>query len=85
MPAKLNAYGSITFAASDGTEYEIRHTADTRLVKLRVYRDNLPVNRFCYTTTFETADEFALATGGNVVNELIRKAKQDLERDIALN
>ena len=85
MATTLNGYGSIIFTASDGKEYEIRHTADGRLVKLRVYRDNLLVNRFCYTTTFETADEFALATGGNVVNELIRKAKQDLERDIALN
>ncbi|HTS18296.1 MAG TPA: hypothetical protein VMP11_12030 [Verrucomicrobiae bacterium] len=85
MASSLNAHGSIRFTASDGKEYEIRHTADTRLVKLRVFRDNLPVNRFCYTTTFETADEFAFATGGNVVNELIRKAKQDLERDIALN
>ncbi len=85
MATRLNTYGSITFTASDGKEYEIRHTADARLVKLRVFRDNLPVNRFCYTTTFETADEFAFATGGNVVNELIRQAKQDLERDIALN
>jgi hypothetical protein len=85
MTTRLHAYGSITFTASDGNEYEIRHTADARLVKLCVFRDNLRVNRFCYTTTFETADEFAFATGGNVINELIRKAKLDLERDISLN
>ena len=85
MTARHNAHGSIRFTASDGKEYEIRHTADAELVKLRVFRDNLPVNRFCYTTTFETADEFAFATGGNVVDQLIRKAKLDVERDIALN
>lgn len=85
MTTRSNAHGSITFTASDGKEYEIRHTADASLVKLRVFRDNLPVNRFSYTTTFETADEFAFATGGNVINELIRKAKLDLERDISLN
>jgi hypothetical protein len=85
MTTRLNAHGSILFTASDGNEYEIRHTADASLVKLRVFRDNLRVNRFCYTTTFETADEFAFATGGNVINELIRKAKLDLERDIGLN
>lgn len=85
MRTRHNGHGSIMFTASDGHEYEIRHTADARLVKLRVFRDNLPVNHFCYTTTFETADEFAFATGGNVVDQLIRKAKLDLERDIALN
>lgn len=85
MATTLNAYGSILFTATDGREYEIRHTADASLVKLRVFRDNAPVNRFCYTTTFETADEFAFATGGNVVDQLIRKAKLDLERDIGLN
>jgi hypothetical protein len=83
--SKRDGHGSILFRASDGNEYEIRHTADARLVKLRVYRDNLPVNRFCYTTTFETADEFAFATGGNVLDQLIRKAKLDLERAIAPN
>ncbi len=82
---RLNGHGSIMFTASDGKEYEIRHTADASLVKLRVFRENVPVNRFCYTTTFATADEFAFATGGNVVDQLIRKAKLDLERDIALN
>ena len=85
MTTRLNAHGSILFTASDGNEYEIRHTADAGLVKLWVYRDNLRVNRFCYTTTFETADEFAFATGGNVINELVRKAKLDLERDIRPN
>jgi thiamine monophosphate kinase len=85
MTTRSNAHGSITFTASDGREYEIRHTADASQVKLRVFRDNLPVNRFCYTTTFETADEFAFATGGNVVDQLIHKAKLDLERDISLN
>jgi hypothetical protein len=85
MTTRHNAHGSILFTASDGKVYEIRHTADANLVKLRVFRDNLPVNRFCYTTTFETADEFAFATGGNVVDQLIRKAKLDVERDIALN
>jgi hypothetical protein len=85
MTARHNGHGSILFTASNGKEYEIRHTADARLVTLRVFRDNAPVNRFCYTTTFETADEFAFATGGNVVDQLIRKAKLDVERDIALN
>ncbi len=85
MTTRLNAHGSILFTATDGREYEIRHTADASLVKLRVFRDDVPVNRFCYTTTFETADEFAFTTGGNVVDQLIRKAKLDLERDIALN
>ena len=83
--SRRDGHGSIKFTASDGNEYEIRHTADASLVKLRVYRDNVPVNRISYTTTFETADDFALATGRNVVNELIRRAKLDLERDIALN
>jgi len=82
---KSNAHGSVMFTASDGKEYEIRHTADASLVKLRVFRDNLPVNRFCYTTTFETADEFAFATGGNVLDQLIHKAKLDIERVVARN
>jgi hypothetical protein len=85
MTARFNAHGSIMFTASNGEEYEIRHTADASLIKLRVYRDNLRVNRFCYTTTFETADDFAFATGGNVMDQLIRKAKLDVERDIARN
>jgi hypothetical protein len=82
---RRDGHGSIMFTASDGKEYEIRHTADASRVKFRVFRDNLPVNRFCYTTTFETADEFAFVTGGNVVDQLIRKAKLDVERDIVLN
>jgi hypothetical protein len=83
--SRRGGHGSILFKASDGNEYEIRHTADVSRVKLRVFRDNLPVNRFCYTTTFETADEFAFATGGNVIDQLIRRAKSDVERDIARN
>jgi|HubBroStandDraft_1064217.scaffolds.fasta_scaffold1258966_2 hypothetical protein len=83
--SRRGGHGSILFKASDGKEYEIRHTADESRVKLRVFRDNLPVNRFCYTTTFETADEFAFATGGNVIDQLIRRAKSDVERDIARN
>ncbi len=78
-------HGSITFTASNGEEYEIRHTANETRVELRVFKDNLRVNRFCYTTTFQTADEFALATGENVIDELIRKAKSDVERGIRLN
>jgi len=85
MTTRHNGHGSILFTASNGKEYEIRHTASASMVKLRVFHDNLPVNRFCYTTTFETADEFAFATGGNVVDQLVRKAKLDVERDIALN
>jgi hypothetical protein len=85
MTTRFNAHGSILFTASDGREYEIRHTANASLVKFRVFRDNVPVNRLCYTTTFETADEFAFATGGNVVDQMIRKAKLDVERAIALN
>lgn len=85
MTTRLHAHGSILFTASDGQEYEIRHTASASLVKLRVFLDNAPVSRFCYTTTFETADEFAFATGGNVVDQLVRKAKLDVERAIALN
>ncbi len=57
---RLYAHGSILFTASDGKEYEIRHTASASLIKMRVFRDNLPVNRFCYTTTFEIGDEFAV-------------------------
>jgi hypothetical protein len=82
---RLNAHGSIPFTASDGREYEIRHTASTRIIKLRVYRDNLRVNCFCYTTTFETGDDFALATGGNVIDQIIRKAKHDVEQGIGLS
>ena len=82
---RFHGHGSIMFMASDGREYEIRHTADTSLVKLRVFRDSVPTNRFCYTTTFETGDEFAFATGRNVIDQLIRKAKLDVERDIGLS
>jgi hypothetical protein len=73
---------NITFTASNGEEYEIRHTANETRVELRVFKDNLRANRFCYTTTFQTADEFTIATGGNVIDELIRKAKSDVERDL---
>jgi hypothetical protein len=82
---RFNAHGSILFMASDGREYEIRHTADTSLIKLRVFRDNLLVNRFCYTTTFETGDEFAVVTGENVIDQLVRKAKSDVEQAIGLS
>jgi len=80
-----NAHGSIMFTASNGKEYEIRHTADVSLIKLRVFRDNLPANRFCYTTTFETADEFTFVNGGNVVDQLIQRAKLDVEKGIGFN
>ena len=79
---RVHGYGSIMFTASDGREYEIRHTADRSRVKLRVFRDSVPANRFCYTTTFETADEFAFETGGNVIDQLIERAKLDVERDV---
>jgi hypothetical protein len=82
---RLNAHGSIPFTASNGVEYEIRHTANESRVELRVYKGNLRVNRFCYTTTYQTADEFAFATGENVIDQLIRRAKSDVERDIRSN
>jgi len=82
---QLNAHGSILFTASDGKEYEIRHTASASLIKLRVYKDNLMVNRFCYTTTFEIGDEFALTTGENVIDQIVRKAKSDVENAIGLS
>jgi hypothetical protein len=86
MEETINSnHGSIVFKASNGEEYEIRHTANKSRVELRVYKDNLRVNRFCYTSTFQVADEFAFATGGNVIDELIRRAKSDIERDIGLN
>jgi len=74
-------HGSIIFTASNGEEYEIRHTANKSRVELRVYKDNIRVNRFCYTSTFQVADEFAFATGGNVIDKLIGKAKSDVESD----
>jgi len=82
---QINAHGSILFTASDGKEYEIRHTASASLIKLRVFRDNLRVNRFCYTTTFETSDDFAFETGENVIDQLIQKAKFDVEEAIGLS
>jgi len=82
---RLHGHGSIMFTASDGREYEIRHTADRSLIKLRVFRDNVRVNRFCYTTTFETGDEFAFATGRNVIDQLIERAKLDVEREVGSN
>ena len=78
-------HGSIMFTASNGEEYEIRHTANPNRVEMRVYRDNLRANRFCYTATFQIADEFTFATGGNVIDQLIRKAKSDVETDIRSN
>jgi hypothetical protein len=78
-------HGSILFTASDGREYEIRHTSNSSRVELRVFKKNMRVNRFCYTATFQIADEFALATGGNVIDQLIRRAKSDVEHDIRLN
>ena len=77
--------GTITFTASNGEEYEIRHASNESRVELRVFKDNLRVNRFCYTTTYQTADEFAFATGANVIDELVRKAKSDVESGIRLN
>jgi hypothetical protein len=78
-------HGSVVFTASNGEEYEIRHTSTPSRVEMRVFKGNLRANRFCYTSSYEIADEFTFTTGGNVIDELIRKAKSDVEHDIRLN
>jgi hypothetical protein len=68
-----------------GTEYEIRVVSDGVDVEVRAFKDEQPVNRLCYTATLKQAKKLQTTTGVDLIEQLIRLAKEHVESPIGLN
>jgi hypothetical protein len=68
-----------------GAKYEIRVISDGTDVEVRAFKNDQPVNRLRYTTTLKQAIKMQTATGVDLIDQLVRLAKEHLESPIGLN
>jgi hypothetical protein len=68
-----------------GAKYEIRVISDGIDVEVRAFKDNQPVNRLRYTATLKQAIKLRTTTGVDLIDQLVRLAKEHLESPIGLN
>jgi hypothetical protein len=68
-----------------GSVYEIRVISDGIDVEVRAFKGEQPVNRLRYTATLKHAFKLRATMGIDLVDQLIRLAKERLEPPIGLN
>lgn len=68
-----------------GSQYEIRVISDGIDVEVRAFKNDQPVNRLRYTATLKQAIKMQTTTGVDLIDQLVRLAKEHLESPIGLN
>ena len=68
-----------------GRKYEIQITSDGIDIEVRALHDGQPVNGLRYTASLKQAFKVRATTGVDLVDQLIRLAKEHLEYPIGLN
>jgi hypothetical protein len=68
-----------------GSQYEIQIASDGIDIEVRAFNDGEPVNGMRYTATLKQAFKVRATTGVDLVDQLVRLAKEHIEYPIGWN